>query len=152
MNKVTVLSIKPEFSNLIFSGDKKIELRKSKPKIQPGSLILIYNTYPDMAVVGYCKLKQFIELSPARIWSTYSAKLGIDFQRFQEYYDGRKKAVGLEISDVIAFEQPIKLKDIKEVLPEFSPPQTFRYLTKDKLKFLRSKRSTIANAMYHAIG
>lgn len=145
MNKVTLLSIKPEFSNLIFSGAKKIELRKSKPKIVPGSLILIYNTYPDMAVVGYCKLKQLIELSPTKIWKTYSNDLGIDYVRFKEYYNGSKKAIGIELTDVIEFEQPLELKDIKETSPEFAPPQTFRYLTKDKLTFLKDKRSTIAN-------
>jgi len=104
-----------------------------------------------MAVVGYCRLKQLIELSPINIWKTYSKVLGIDFVRFQEYYSGRTKAIGLEVSDAMEFEQPIELKVIKETSPEFAPPQTFKYLTKDNLKFLKDKNSTIAKNMYDSI-
>lgn len=137
MDRIVLISIKPEFSDLIFSGEKKIELRKSRPNALPGNLILIYNTHPEMALVGFCRIKNVIELTPQKIWDKHSTDLGIDIKRFKEYYYGKTKAIGIEVKDVNKFKQPISLSEIKKETPKFSPPQTFKYLNKCNLTFLK---------------
>lgn len=133
MSKVIILSIKPEFSNRIFEGTKKIELRKSRPKVEEGDLVLVYNTLPDKAVVGICKVKEVIQSTPNEIWDNYSNDLGIDKKRYFEYYLGRDKAVGLKIDSFRKFKNRISLDTIREFLPGFSPPQTFKYYNRDLL-------------------
>ena len=134
MSKVIILSIKPEFSDRIFEGTKKIELRKSKPNVEKDDLILVYNTLPDKAVVGICKVKEIILSTPNEIWDNYSDDLGIDKERFFEYYLGRDKAVGIRIESFRKFKNRISLETMRKFLPDFSPPQTFKYYNRELLK------------------
>ncbi|CAM1360722.1 conserved hypothetical protein [Tenacibaculum litopenaei] len=133
MSKVVILSIKPEFSDRIFEGTKKIELRKSKPNLKKGDLIIVYNTLPDKAIVGVCKVNEIIQSTPDEIWNNYSTDLGIDKKRYFEYYLGRDKAVGLRIDSFRKFKNRISLDTIREFLPDFTPPQTFKYYNRDLL-------------------
>lgn len=133
MSKVIILSIKPEFSDQIFEGTKKIELRKSKPNVQEGDIVVVYNTLPDKAFVGICKVNEVIQSTPDEIWDNYSSDLGIDKKRYFEYYLGRDKAVGLKIDGFRKFKNRISLDTVRQFLPDFSPPQTFKYYNRDLL-------------------
>ncbi|MBJ6367716.1 ASCH domain-containing protein [Snuella sedimenti] len=130
MSKIVVISLKPEFSELIFNGSKKIELRKSIPQINEEDIVVVYNTMPEKAFVGVCKIKEIITSSPEEIWSNYSQELGIDKERYFDYYLGRKKAIGLKIDSFRKFKEKITLKEIKKIIPEFTPPQTFKYFSR----------------------
>lgn len=127
MSKVIVISVKPEFAHRIFEGSKKIELRKSSPKVDSGDIVIIYSTFPEKAVIGICKIKEVIKSTPDEIWIKHSNDLGIDKDRFFQYYSGRDKAVGIMIDCVRKFKNKMSLKEIKEHIPTFSPPQTFKY-------------------------
>lgn len=133
MSKIIILSIKPEFSDRIFEGTKKIELRKSKPNLEENDLVIIYNTVPDKAIVGICKIREVILSTPNDIWNNYSDELGIDKESYFNYYLGRDKAVGLKIESFRKFKSKISLSKIKEFLPTFTPPQTFKYYNRDLL-------------------
>ena len=63
----------------------------------------------------------------SHIRSTHGGN-GVDVS---DLFQGSTKAVGIEIDDAIAFETPIPLKEIKKTSPKFSPPQTFKYLSKE---------------------
>ncbi|WP_418502081.1 ASCH domain-containing protein [Flagellimonas sp.] len=133
MSKVIVISIKPEFANLIFEGSKKIELRKSSPDAQPGDLMIVYSTSPEMAVVGICMIQEVIKSTPSEIWINHSEVLGIDEKRFYEYYSETNKAIGIVLSNVRRFKSKMPLKKVKEIFPSFSPPQTFKYFNRNYL-------------------
>ncbi len=133
MSKIVLISIKPEFVNKIFNGTKKIELRKSMPKVDPGDLMVVYSTSPEMAVIGVCKIERIITSTPHEIWGNHSASLGIDKERFLEYYAGTEKAIGIVLGNTKKFRTKIPLKTIKERFPAFSPPQTFKYFRRSML-------------------
>lgn len=128
-----LVSIKPEFANRIFDGSKKIELRKSSPNVNPGDLMIVYSTFPEMAVIGVCKIDTIIKSSPKEIWTNYSELLGIDKERFFDYYSDYNTAIGIVLKSAKRFKEIIPLKKIKENYPSFSPPQTFRYLERDMI-------------------
>ena len=44
MSKAVLMSIKPNFCELIASGKKTIEVRKTRPKLQPPFKCYIYET------------------------------------------------------------------------------------------------------------
>lgn len=133
MSKIIVISIKPEFADLIFEGSKKIELRKSSPNAQPGDLMIVYSTSPEMAMVGICMIKEVIKSTPNDIWINHSDILGIDEKRFNEYYSETDKAVGIVLSSVRRFKSKMPLKKVKEIFPTFTPPQTFKYFNRNSL-------------------
>jgi len=138
-DKVLVISIKPEYSNMIFSGYKSMELRKSKPNVNNNSVMLVYNTKPEMAIVGVCLISDIIDSTPSQIWKEHSNLVGIRKSVFKQYYLDEERAIGIILSKFEKFENPIKLEKVKNHLPLFNPPQTYRYLSISELTFL-SKR------------
>lgn len=132
MNKILLISIKPQYVKEILNGNKEIELRKSIPKeVGLSDYILIYSTYPEMALVALCRIKEIIIDSPNNIWKNYSSKLGISFDEYNQYYANNSRAVGIEIHDLEPFDKKISLKQIRRITPNFSPPQTYKYLSKE---------------------
>jgi predicted transcriptional regulator len=129
MSHFLFISIKPEFASKIIGGSKTIELRKNKPRAKVGEIVLIYSTTPVKAVIGFGKIAEVIESTPEMIWNCYSEKLGIDILRYDEYYSNAPKAIGIKITEVQTLKTPVTLKDIKKILPKFSPPQTYRYMS-----------------------
>jgi len=130
MSRVLVVSIKPEYAEKIFNGQKTIELRKATPSVSPGDTVIIYCTSPVKAVLGMCKVKEIIKITPARMWVKYQANLGIEQVKYDEYYSSSQHAIGIVLTSVCKFDTQVSLKTIKQIFPFFQPPQTFRYYNK----------------------
>lgn len=130
MSKILLISVKPEFAERIFNGTKQIELRKSSPNVSSGDIVIVYSTLPEKAVIGTCVIKEVIKRSPTQLWKMHSDQLGIDKKRYFEYYKDSNIAVGIVLTSIEKFSNKISLDSIKKHFPKFSPPQTFKYLTK----------------------
>ncbi len=144
IKKHLFISVKPEFANKIIAKEKCIELRKIKPHVKAGDYIIIYASSPIKCVVGFGKIKQIIETTPAEMWSNYSEYLGIDELRFLNYYNRRNRAIGIEI-ETIKSVTPINLINLKKIDANFHPPQVYRYITNEQIcetitKFLSVKQ------------
>lgn len=139
--KFLFISIKPEFANKIVSEEKTIELRKVKPKVSEGDYIVIYASSPIKSVIGYGKVKEVIVTSPETMWDKYSSTLGIDKQRYDSYFQGCDKAIGIKISEISRI-NPIALDKLRKIDTDFHPPQIYRYVSninicRSILKFLQ---------------
>lgn len=130
--KYLFIAVKPEYANKLISGKKDIELRKMKPNVQPGDYVIIYASAPVKAVVGFGKVKTIIMCSPQEMWNKHSERLGIDKQGFYLYYNGYNIAVGIEL-EMIKPVAPIGLLELRNVDPNFHPPQIYRYVTNDDI-------------------
>lgn len=132
IRKYLFISVKPEFANKIITKEKCIELRKIRPHVQSGDYVIIYASSPIKCVIGFGRIKQVIEVSPKAMWEKHSVNLGIDKMRFDAYYKGREKAIGIEI-ETIKSVSPISLCSIKQIDPKFHPPQVYRYVTNEQI-------------------
>ncbi|GAA3989272.1 ASCH domain-containing protein [Mucilaginibacter dorajii] len=130
MSDLILISVKEKYVKEMLFGRKTIELRKSAPKASAGDTLIIYTTQPKKAITAIAIVKQIIKCEPEQMWQKYHEKLGIDKIGFDEYYKNHKKAIGIEMSEVIALNEEILLSAIKLIHPEFTPPQTFKYLNK----------------------
>lgn len=141
MSQLLLVSIKEKYVNKILSGEKTIELRKSKPKAQIGDTIVIYTTQPKKAITAIAVIKNIIVLAPTDMWVQHQSNLGVSKDEFENYYQANDKAIGIELSHVHVLDEEILLSAIKVVYPGFSPPQTFRYLNKfESLKKFHKKK------------
>ena len=122
------ISVKPEFAKKIIAKEKKIELRKVKPHVEVGDYVIIYASSPMKSVIGFGMIQQIIETTPEQMWEKYSSILGIDKSRFNDYYDGKKRAIGIKIKEIQQI-TPISLEDLRNVTPNFQPPQVYRYVS-----------------------
>lgn len=134
MSRVMLISIKPEFAEKIFNGEKSIELRKATPSVEPGDVVIVYCTLPVKAVIGYCRVEKIIKMAPKQLWLEHQSRLGIDEKRFREYYKNVDMAVGISLKEICRLDDDISLDTIKEKFPRFSPPQTFRYYDNEVLE------------------
>lgn len=125
-----LISIAPEFAREIFSGKKKIELRKRRPKfLQPGDRVLVYASPPSETLAGELIVKNIVEGTPQELWDRISAVSGVSKEFFDDYYKDHTTAVGLIIERAVEYPNKIGLDEIKRAHPEFSPPKNYRYIT-----------------------
>ncbi|MCH5311122.1 MAG: ASCH domain-containing protein [Prevotella sp.] len=140
IRKYLFIAVKPEYADMLISGRKDIELRKIKPHVQQGDYVIIYASAPKKAVLGFGKIKRIIECSPKDMWDKYSNRLGINEQNYFSYYCGYNKAIGIEL-DIIKPIAPIGLEFLKKVVPNFHPPQIYRYVTNEEISKMLSQRT-----------
>jgi len=120
-----LLSIKPEFANKIFSGEKKFEFRKRAFRNIEVQTIVVYSTMPVGRIIGEFTIKQIHQDSPESIWLKTKKMSGIDEDFFNEYYEGRDLAVAIEVGKTILYKKPINPKEEYE---NFTAPQSFMYI------------------------
>jgi len=120
-----LLSIKPEYANKIFSGEKKFEFRKRAFRKIEVHTVVVYSTMPVGRIIGEFTIKTIHQDSPESIWSKTKRFSGIDEVFFNEYYNGRKLAVAIEVDNPVLYKEPI---NPKKEYDNFTAPQSFMYL------------------------
>jgi predicted transcriptional regulator len=127
-NKYLFISVKPEFAEKIVNNEKTIELRTLKPNVAIGDYIIIYASSPQKSVVAFSIIKNIIKTTPKKMWNKFSKNLGIDKQRFDNYFEGKLNAIGIEFGAINKI-NPIHLNDLRNIDPQFHPPQIYKYIS-----------------------
>jgi predicted transcriptional regulator len=122
-----LLSIKPEFSEKILSGEKRYEFRRTKFS-EPSNVetIYLYATSPVQQIVGSFTAGEVEEGSPETLWSKYGDHSGIkDQSRFMEYFSGSETGYAIEIEETTCLSPPV---DPRSFIENFRPPVSFQYV------------------------
>lgn len=122
-----ILSIKPEFVEKIFSGEKQYEYRKILFK-QKVDTVYIYASRPISKIVGEFKIAEIICDTPANIWNQTKEHSGVTKSFFQKYYAGKDKGVALKIQECKKYKKAVEPTTI---VPNFKVPQSFFYTSMD---------------------
>ncbi|MCF6354803.1 MAG: hypothetical protein L3J26_06825 [Candidatus Polarisedimenticolaceae bacterium] len=125
---ILFLSIKPRFVRQLLNGTKSTELRRIKPRVQNGDIVLIYETSPTMALVGYGIVDMVVTAAPSHLWKEVGSKSGVSKAEFNEYYCGATVGYAINFSSTFKLSQAVSLISIKEKIDGFHPPQSYRYL------------------------
>ncbi|MCL4202483.1 MAG: ASCH domain-containing protein [Pirellulaceae bacterium] len=136
-----LLSIRPEFVDKIFAGQKRVELRRRKPRLQSGDMIAVYATKPRCELVGIVRVVAVRQSTPCMLWMTVGSEAGIDRQQYDEYFAGSEAAIGIELADPVRFKRPATLQELRAVWPGFHPPQSYRYLNLDEAGLIEQLRT-----------
>ena len=121
---IILMSIKPEYVDKIFSGEKKYEYRKRlcKEKIDT---IIVYSSSPIQKVVGELKIKQVLYDKKNVIWNKTNKYGGITKIKYDNYYENCVYVVAYEIEKAILYD---KQKDLKDFNVR-TAPQSYVYIT-----------------------
>lgn len=131
------LSLRPNFAELILTGKKTVEVRRSVPRsVQPGTLVLIYASTPEKALWGLCFLDEVSTGRPETIWRKTGPRTALRKRDFLTYLEGAETAVALHVSKPIQFSRPIPLSEIRGAWESFQPPQSFSYVPIPRLDAL----------------
>lgn len=140
-----ILSIKPEYSQQIIDGTKKVELRRRFPiNIPTGTLAYIYSTSPERALTGIAEIELIAKMPINQLWNSFSHVSGIERSRFDEYFSGLDKGFGIVFSKVYALKKSIGLQELRERF-NFEPPQSFLYTKQEMKDALRHEYANLSN-------
>lgn len=121
-----LLSIKPRFANLILAGTKLAEFRRAAPS-QHVSTIVIYSSAPVQSIVALVDVSETIEGTPSALWAIARDNGGgLTRSELRAYFVGKEKGYAFLLSNLRIFEKPVNPKTF---FKEFTPPQSFKYLT-----------------------
>lgn len=127
-SRALLISVKPRYAEAILDGSKTVELRRTRPNLPDGSVVILYSSTPTRAVVGWAQLTRVREGTPVEIWDEYGAAAAIDEPDYDAYFYGTDQAFALELDGVVAV-QPIPLSVIRSI--GIQPPQSWRYVPAD---------------------
>lgn len=106
-----VLSIKPEYAQKIFSGEKKYEFRR-KLCTKDIDKLFLYVTSPVGRVMGEAEVVGKYFMEKQSLWALTHELSGISEDMFFGYFMGRPKAGAYELGNVARYEVPVKLERI----------------------------------------
>lgn len=118
-----LLSIKPEYANRIFDGQKRYEYRKRIPQKEV-SKIIVYSSAPEQAVIGEIEVIETLKMKPTPLWDYTKASAGISRSKYREYFSGCTTAYAFALGS-------FKKYSISKSLADFNiqfAPQSFVYL------------------------
>lgn len=137
--RAILLSVKPKYANLIASGQKRVEFRRTWATEEVG-VIAIYASSPIQRIIALVGIDSVVYASPKKLWSHCVSKGGaLTYTEFTDYFDGKTDGYALLLGEVQVLKNPV---DPSQSFTDFSPPQSFRYLTRDEFKSL-GKRVTV---------
>ncbi|UBF28053.1 ASCH domain-containing protein [Kovacikia minuta CCNUW1] len=127
---IVLMSIHPQFSQLILEGHKKVEFRKTRFNTEV-SHVVIYATSPVKKIVGYFEIQSINVASPKELWRSYEKVSGVRQKFFNDYYGDASQGVAIEVGKVYPLKNLLSLSSISSSLV---PPQSYLYITKETFK------------------
>ena len=127
-----LLSLKPHYADLVFRGQKTVELRRRFLKRMRGHDVFVYTTTPVRTLRGGFRIGKVWTGTPEEVWQTVSESACLDKPDFDAYYAGRDIAYALEIINVWEYETPLTLDALKRMFQNFVVPQSWRYVKPDE--------------------
>ena len=142
-NDVLFLSLRPEYAELLLTGEKTVELRRIRPRAPIGTQILLYASSPQCELVGMCSVEAIGQADPDEIWKLHGSETGIGRSAFRSYFRGASQAVAITVSNPTRLDSPIPLAQLRREWKNFQPPQSFRYVSFQRALMLLAKREMI---------
>jgi predicted transcriptional regulator len=125
MARVLVMSIKPHYAERIFAGSKAVELRRTRPHVQTGDVVLVYASSPVKALIGAFAVGGVVSDDVSGLWERYSSTLGVSQEEYDDYFAGADLAHGLLVADRVNF-TPVPLDALRR-RASFRPPQSYMF-------------------------
>lgn len=119
-----LLSIKPEFAELIFDGSKKYEFRKAIFKNPHIKTVVVYASFPVQLVIGEFDIDTILKDEPERLWRETREHSGISEEFFFDYFAERNIGFAIKVKKSRRYKNPLCLRANYNI----TPPQSFCYV------------------------
>lgn len=121
-----LLSVKPRFTDLVVTGEKRVEFRRTAPAAEVG-IIVVYASAPTSAIVAMVPVQQTVYTSIKKLWGL-SRDLygGLTRNGLRDYFADRDNGFTFLLGDVRVYPKPLRPDSI---VHDFRAPQSFCYLS-----------------------
>lgn len=123
-----LLSVQPQYAEMIVSGEKTVELRRVRPRVSPGDVIVMYVSSPKREIRALLQVEEVLEAPPAELWHAVGNTAGVSIGEYEEYFQGSATGVGISLRLVQDLKEPVTLDELRAMSPGFRPPQSYRYI------------------------
>ncbi|OUL30206.1 ASCH domain-containing protein [Nostoc sp. 106C] len=137
-SRVLLLSVRPKYAYKIFEGIKEVELRRTRPRLQEGDLVIVYASSPKKALMGAFNVDKIVQKPLEDLWNEVSEKAAISHSEFCSYYNGLSVGCGIFLNKIYYFPQPVELERLRQAWSDFRPPQSYRYLKPTEVNIVES--------------
>lgn len=120
-----LLSIKPEFANKIFNGEKKFEYRRTIFRNSNIRRVIVYASSPVSKVIGEFRIEEVISDSPKLVWKLTQDYSGISKEYFEQYVEEKDIIHAIKIGTTKRYRKQLSLQDDFDIK---YAPQSFVYL------------------------
>ena len=121
--KKIILSIKPEYANKIFLGEKMFEYRKCIFRDKTVKNVIVYSTDPIRKIIGEFEIDSILHLDLGELWCNTKDYSGISEDFFMNYFKNKSFGYAIKIKNAKLYDKP---KSIEEY--GVKPPQTLVYI------------------------
>jgi predicted transcriptional regulator len=118
-----LLSIKPEFAELIFSGEKHYEFRKRIFK-QEVDTVVVYASSPVQKIIGEFSIEDIVHDDLINLWDKTKNYAGVSYNYFSEYFQNKSQGYAIKVTNTKLYPEPIDLNSVYSSVP----PQSFAYI------------------------
>lgn len=119
-----LLSIKPEYAEKIFKGNKLFEYRRMVFKDSRVSTVVVYASHPIQRVIGEFKIDSILRDEPKLLWEKTGYSGGISEDKFFKYFAGKTHGYAIKIKETKEYDRAFPLE---EIMVHFAP-QSYVYL------------------------
>ena len=117
-------------------GVKTTELRRRIATSLKGREVFVYVSSPVQRIRGGFRIDEVWSGAPEDLWGRVEASAGVERVEYDTYYSGSGVAHALRVSHVWEHSAPVSLGALRDELPEFRPPQSWRYAKGRELHWL----------------
>lgn len=144
--KVVLLSVRSPHVERILDGSKTVEFRRRAWTVPQGSVVLLYGSRENRAIVGSFVVEDTETGSPEQIWRAHGEGSGLTRQEFFEYFEGAESATAISVTGVRTLPKPLTLDELRRRSPTFHIPQSYRFLGEAELGVvLNGERAHLLN-------
>ncbi len=127
LDTAVILSLRPSWAELVVSGAKTVELRRSRPR-RPFDTAYLYVSSPVQAIVAKCRVTRAIAAPPIQLLARFGRDACISARDGAAYFHGASIGVALLLAEVVPTQIPLTLANLRRAGSTFHPPQSFSYV------------------------
>jgi predicted transcriptional regulator len=124
--KTLLMSLRPEYAQLMLQGHKTIEFRRRFSKKYEGATIVFYITHPVRQFAFMATIAKVDHRQKEHLWNKYEEQGGISETLFNRYFCGTSYGYAIQLSNIRKVPNQLPLERARQVYPKLRPPQSFQ--------------------------
>jgi predicted transcriptional regulator/ribosomal protein S18 acetylase RimI-like enzyme len=121
-----LMSLRPEFAELMLQERKTIEFRRKFSKKYEGATIVFYITRPVKQFMFTATITKVDHRQKEHLWDAYREEGGISKRVFDQYFSGTSYGYAIHLSNIRRIPNQLDLEHAQQIYPKLRPPQSFQ--------------------------
>ncbi len=123
---IVLMAIKPQYTQRIFAGEKRFEIRRVSGRIGRGDVVVVYASAPVRAIVGAFLVQGVRRGSVEALWEAHEGDFGVSAEEYRGYCAGAREVSAIEVGPRVTVNS-LSLAQLRERYDGFRPPQSYLY-------------------------